>query len=54
MSLLLDSIKINELIEDEDDLCYDVAAEHGQLFDNVKHMKWYRQALLEAYNEKGA
>jgi hypothetical protein len=35
-------------IEREDDVCFDVAAEHGQIFGNVKHMKWFAEAVAEA------
>ncbi len=34
-------------IERQDPICFDVAAEHGQMFDNVKHMKWFVTALAE-------
>lgn len=26
---------------------HDLAAEHGQIFDNVKHMTWFIRALAE-------
>ena len=35
-------------IEREDTVCFDVAAEHGQMFLNVKHMKWFVDAVAEA------
>jgi hypothetical protein len=28
-------------------LVYDVAAMHGQLFDNVKHLAWFRRAVAQ-------
>lgn len=34
--------RADELVEADDDLIYDVAAERGQLVDNVKHMRWFR------------
>ena len=37
-----------EAIEREDVVCFDVAAEHGQIFGNVKHMKWFAEAVSEA------
>lgn len=33
--------KALELIDKEDDLVYDVASEHGQIFDNIKHTSWF-------------
>ena len=32
-------------IEDDDNLIYDVAAERGQMVDNIKHMRWFRHAV---------
>jgi hypothetical protein len=37
-----------EAIEREDHVCFDVAAEHGQIFGNVKGMKWFVEAVAEA------
>ena len=37
-----------EAIEREDQVCFDVAAEHGQMFLNVKHMTWFVDAVAEA------
>jgi hypothetical protein len=34
-----------EAIEREDDVCFDVAADHGQIFANVKHMTWFVEAV---------
>lgn len=34
-------------IEEEDDICFDVAANVGQMFFNVSHMSWFRQAVAE-------
>jgi hypothetical protein len=39
--------KVRELIESEDQLCYDVASNFGQDFENVKHMAWFKHALAE-------
>jgi hypothetical protein len=36
-----------ELIENGDDIAHDVAAEHGMMFDNVKHMRWFVEAVAE-------
>ena len=35
-------------IEQEATVCYDVAAEHGQMFENVRHMRWFVQAVAHA------
>ncbi len=35
-------------IEQRKPICYDVAAEYGQMFDNVKHMRWFVRAVAEA------
>ena len=35
-------------IDREDTVCFDVAAEHGQMFLNVKHMKWFVDTVAEA------
>jgi hypothetical protein len=37
-----------EAIEREDTVCFDVASEHGQMFANVKGMKWFVEAVAEA------
>jgi hypothetical protein len=37
-----------EAIEREDTVCFDVAAEHGQIFGNVKGMKWFVDAVAES------
>ncbi len=35
-------------IKDASDLAVDVARAHGQLFDNISHMAWFRQAVADA------
>jgi hypothetical protein len=35
------------LIEAEAEICYDVAANVGQLFSNVKGMKWFVDAVAD-------
>lgn len=45
--------KALEAIENEDTVCFDVAAEHGQIFGNVKHMRWFAEAVAEALEESG-
>ena len=37
--------RADALIEDDDNLIYDVAAERGQIVDNIKHMRWFRHAV---------
>ena len=34
-------------IERGDTVAHDVAAENGQIFDNVKHMKWFIEAVAD-------
>jgi hypothetical protein len=34
-----------EAIEREDDVCFDVCADRGQIFGNVKHMTWFLEAV---------
>jgi hypothetical protein len=41
-------------IEDEDDVVFDVAANIGQIFGNVKHMKWFLHAVAEELESMGA
>lgn len=43
----LDIDAAKEAIERGDDICYDVATNAGQIFDNVKHMKWFVEAVAE-------
>ncbi len=35
-------------IHNEEQVCFDVAAENGQIFGNVKGMKWFVEAVAEA------
>ncbi|MCU1271133.1 MAG: hypothetical protein JWN74_2427 [Acidobacteriaceae bacterium] len=37
-----------EAIEREDQVCFDVCAEHCQIFGNVKHTTWFLEAVAEA------
>ena len=41
--------KAKQLIEDDDDLIYDVAADHCSIVENVKHMDWFIDAVAMAY-----
>jgi hypothetical protein len=36
-----------ELLDDDDAVLYDVAKAHGQIVDNVKHMTWFKRAVLK-------
>ncbi|MBC8737014.1 hypothetical protein F6X40_09355 [Paraburkholderia sp. UCT31] len=38
--------RATQAIEDEEEMCFDVAANVGQMFGNVKHMQWFRRALM--------
>lgn len=38
-------------IERGDQICYDVAATYGQIFENVKHMDWFHKAVAEWLEE---
>lgn len=40
-----------EAIENEDQICFDVAAEYGQIFANVKHMSWFIKVVAEQIME---
>lgn len=41
-------------IDHAEDVCFDVCAESGQIFENVKHMRWFRMAVARwfSYNVK--
>jgi len=39
--------KARAAIQREDSVCFDVAAEYGQMFENVKHMKWFVRAVAD-------
>jgi hypothetical protein len=41
----------DDAIEGKVDLIYDVAANVGQIVDNVKHMDWFRHAVAEEIDE---
>lgn len=34
-------------IAEESEAAHDCAAFHGQTFDNVKHMSWFKDAMVE-------
>lgn len=40
-------IAAEDAIEGETDLPYDVAANAGQMFGNVKHMRWFIAAVAD-------
>lgn len=39
--------KAKVLIDNDDEICFDVAANVGQIFANVKHMGWFLEAVAE-------
>jgi hypothetical protein len=39
--------KAAEAIDREARVCFDVAADCGQMFGNVKHMTWFHRAVAE-------
>ena len=41
-----------EAIEREDQVCFDVCAEHGQMFGNVKGTRWLAEAVAEALQDE--
>lgn len=41
-------------IERDEDFIYDVAAEHSQMVGNVKHMHWFKKAVMIALTETTA
>lgn len=40
---------VDNAIKRGDDVCYDVAANEGQVFGNVKHMQWFRDAMAQDF-----
>jgi hypothetical protein len=43
--------RASKLIEQEDPRCFDLAATHGQQFENVKHMTWFIDAVASTISE---
>ena len=41
-----------ELIDAEDEFVFDVAANHGQIFEYVRHMSWFIKAVAEMLEEE--
>jgi len=41
-----------QAIDNEDEVCFDVAAEFGQMFANVKHMSWFVEAVAQELSER--
>lgn len=39
-------------IAEEDVVCFDVAANAGQIFANVKHMDWFVDAVAQELSEQ--
>ena len=40
-----------DAIDQRLDFVYDIAAEYGQILDNVAHMRWFVRAVAEAMDE---
>jgi len=40
--------RVQQLIDRRDQVCFDVCVETCQIFDNVKHMRWFRRAVADA------
>jgi hypothetical protein len=40
--------RVQRLIDRRDQVCFDVCVETCQIFDNVKHMRWFRRAVADA------
>lgn len=40
-------LRARQLIESRSPIAYDVAASHGQIFSNVKHMDWFIDAVKD-------
>lgn len=36
-----------EAIANQETICFDVAAEYGQMFANVSHMTWFIEAVAD-------
>ncbi len=39
-------------IENREAFIYDIAAECGQIVDNVAHMSWFRQAVMDELSDE--
>lgn len=39
--------RAQQAIDNDETIIYDVAAEHGQMVDNVKHMLWFLDAVAD-------
>ena len=40
-------LQAREAIEREDVICFDICANCGQIFGNVKHMRWFVRAVAD-------
>ena len=45
-------VEAAQLIDSDDEVIYDVAADHGQQVANVKHMTWFQVAVAEWIQER--
>ena len=41
-----------QAIDNEEELCFDIAANLGQIFSNVKHMAWFVDAVAQELSEQ--
>lgn len=41
-------------IERKDQICFDVAFSHGQIFENVRRMRWFIEAIADELEPRGA
>ena len=39
--------RTQQAIDNNENFIYDVAADSGQIVDNVKHMKWFRNEVAQ-------
>jgi hypothetical protein len=44
--------RADRAIERGETIACDVAVEHCQIFDNVKHLDWFRRAVAKALTEE--
>ncbi len=49
---LIDRVQAGEGSREEQALVLDLATEHGQLFDNVAHMRWFAETVAESMESR--
>lgn len=45
---LVERVRAGEALPDQESFVFDVAVQHGQIFDNVAHMEWFAEAVDKA------